>query len=220
DHTVDRSVMDALAGFYALELPAKAIHYVKHPEAGHAMISEDDSQANACATSESPYINHCQNLDAAGELLHHLLGKLQPKGTWLPDNLVAFDQRPFVGGKPADISMADEGYAYIPTSCRGGGCRVHVAFHGCRQGTGEIGQRFVDSAGYNAWAESNRLIILYPQVIARSGLPFMSVVNPKGCWDWWGYTGGDYYNRNGHQIRAVKAMIERLGEPVSHTISR
>jgi poly(3-hydroxybutyrate) depolymerase len=38
---------------------------------------------------------------------------------------------------------------------------AHIALHGCKQDAGD--RRFVDETGYNAWADTNRLIILYPQ---------------------------------------------------------
>jgi poly(3-hydroxybutyrate) depolymerase len=217
DRTVDSTVMDTLAAFYGQFLPVPAIHYVKHPDAGHAMISVADVQPGTCAASEPPFINRCQKVDAAGELLAHLLGPLQSTGTWIAENVLAFDQRPFVAGKAIDASLADEGYVYVPKLCRDGGCRIHVVFHGCMQSAQEIGRRFVDGAGYNTWAENNRLIVLYPQVIARSGPALGSwtwLYNPKGCWDWWGYSGSDYHNRDGVQMRAVRAMIDRLAAPL------
>ncbi len=213
DRTVSPQVVDALHAFYASLLPAAAIRYERLAEAGHAMPSVDDRQANACATSEPPFINRCQEFDAAGQLLAHLIGPLQAKARTADGELLAFDQGEFVSGRAIDASLADEAYAYIPKSCRAGGCRIHVAFHGCRQTTKDIGRRFVDSAGYNAWAESNRIIVLYPQVVARNGPALGSwkiVMNPKGCWDWWGYTGGDYATREAPQIKAVRWMIERL----------
>jgi hypothetical protein len=48
------------------------------------------------------------------------------------------------------------------------------------------------------------LIVLYPRVEAS----FFS--NPRGCWDWWGYTGSAYATKEGVQVRAVRAMLERL----------
>lgn len=220
DHTVETPVMDALAAFYGEWLPAGAIRYVKPADAGHAMISIADPQANPCATSEAPFINRCGELDAAGELLGHLLGPLHAPARTPSGEIVAFDQRPFVAGKAIDASLADEGYAWLPQTCRNGGCRVHVVFHGCRQSAAELGQRFVKNAGYNAWADSNRLIVLYPQIVARSGLTPGSWTwryNPKGCWDWWGYSGNDYLTRTGVQIQAVRAMIERLGAVPAET---
>lgn len=216
DRTVLAPVMDALAAFYRATLPADAISFVKVPEAGHAMLSIADPQANACSTTESPFINRCQDIDAAGKLLAHLLGPLQPPTGQPAGEVIAFDQRPFVSGRAVDASLANEGYAFVPTSCRSGGCKVHVAFHGCQQNAGDIGRRFVDGAGYNGWAASNRIVALYPQTVRRHGLAFGSLrwqFNPKGCWDWWGYTGAGYHTRDGAQMRAVRAMIGALGMP-------
>jgi poly(3-hydroxybutyrate) depolymerase len=216
DKTVLPPVMDALDAFFRATLPAGAVAYVKVPEAGHAMLSTADPQANACSTSETPFINRCQDFDAPGRLLAHLLGPLQPSVTPPAGEVVAFDQRPFVAGRAIDASLANEGYAFVPAACRGGGCRIHVAFHGCRQNAGEIGRRFVDGAGYNGWAASNRIIVLYPQTVRRYGFALGSVkwvFNPKGCWDWWGYAGADYHTRDGVQMRAIRAMIETLGMP-------
>jgi poly(3-hydroxybutyrate) depolymerase len=216
DHTVETPVMDLLATFYREWLPAGAIHYVKPADAGHAMISTADPHPNACNTSEPPFINRCGELDAAGELLKHLLGTLHAPSNSPQGELISFDQRPFVDGKPIDASLADEGYAYVPEPCRSGACRVHVAFHGCRQNVSQVDRRFIEGAGYNAWADSNRLIVLYPQTVARNGVASGSwkwLYNPKGCWDWWGYSGIDYHTRDGVQIKAVRAMIERLGKP-------
>jgi hypothetical protein len=39
------------------------------------------------------------------------------------------------------------------------------------------------------------------------------VFNPRGCWDWWGYTNSRYATKEGPQIRAVLSMVERLGQP-------
>ena len=103
--------------------------------------------------------------------------------------------------------MADEGYAYVPARLRRPSrCRIHVAFHGCRQNAQAVGERFVREAGYNRWADSNRLIVLYPQTIAR----YWWVYNPRGCWDWWGYTGAGYATKEAPQMRAVLGMVERL----------
>jgi len=218
DRTVQRSVMDALAGFYRTRMPETSIRYVKHPDAGHAMPSIDASSSNACETSEPPFINRCQQLDAAGELLNHLLGPLKARSAKSAGQMLHFDQRPFLSGKPVDASMAEEGYVYIPKDCQSGGCRIHVVFHGCRQSSEELGIRFVTDAGYNGWADSNKIIVLYPQARSRNGPALGSwkyVMNPKGCWDWWGYSGTNYHTKEGIQIKAVAGMIEQLAKPVA-----
>lgn len=216
DRTVERAVVDSLVAFYRARLPDEAVRYVRHEGAGHAMISIADPAANACETSAPPFINRCGELDAAGELLAHLYGSLAPRAARPGGELIAFAQREFTTVAPIELSMAEQGYVYVPQVCREGGCRIHVALHGCRQGEGVIGRRFVERAGYNEWADANRIVVLYPQVAARSGLAWGSwrwVYNPKGCWDWWGYSGPAYATRDGGQVRAIRAMIDRLAAP-------
>jgi hypothetical protein len=214
DDKVTTPVMDGLATFYAQWLSPAAIRFVKLPEAGHAMISVADPQANACGSAQPPFINRCGDLDAAGEMLAHLLGPLQPPNA--AGQLLTFDQRPFVDGKAIDAGLADEAFVHVPQACRQAACRIHVVFHGCRQSAANVGRRFVDGAGYNRWANSNRIVVLYPQTAPRHGLAFGSwqwLNNPFACWDWWGYSGSDYHTRAGLQIKAVRAMLDRLAMP-------
>ena len=120
-----------------------------------------------------------------------------------PGTLSSFDQAPY---DPAG-SLAPRGYLYVPRACRSAGpCRLHVAFHGCRQGTEFVGEAFVRDAGYNRWADLHDLVVLYPQVRSSWFWP----LNPQGCWDWWGYTGDDYATRDGRQVAAVRAMVRQL----------
>ena len=91
-----------------------------------------------------------------------------------------------------------------------------MALHGCRQGQSfsalslpfapigaPFGRTFIDHAGYNRWADTNDIIVLYPQAVA-------TLMNPQGCWDWWGYDGSNYAVKAGHQIAAIRAMVDRL----------
>ena len=203
DHTVDPLVVTALRNFYA-QYKADVVLVSDQP-AGHGMVTEEHGKA--CERTEPPFIVDC-GYDAAGELLKHLLGKLAPRAISESGRLVRFDQAPYSGNEPNSIALGATGFLYVPKSCEGGGCRVHVAFHGCRQGAAEIGEQFVREAGYNRWADTNRLIVLYPQAIAR----YWWVYNPRGCWDWWGYTGAAYHTRDGAQIGAVRAMLDRLAQ--------
>ena len=202
DLTVGTRVVEALSEFYAL-FNAELL-LVKDKPAGHAMVTEN--AGSACGETEPPFINDC-DFDAAGELLRHSLKELAKPAVQDTGRLLVFDQREFADAYA--ISMADEGYAYVPRSCDSQPCRIHVAFHGCRQNAEAVGERFVREAGYNRWADANRLIVLYPQTIAR----WWWVYNPRGCWDWWGYTGARYATKDAPQIRAVLAMVERLGSP-------
>jgi poly(3-hydroxybutyrate) depolymerase len=200
DHTVDTSVVKALSDYYAAFKAAPVL--VADQPAGHAMITQD--KGNACSTTKTPFINSCK-YDAAGKMLLYLIGASPPTGP-AAGRIVYFDQNEFAGGDAAALSMAAQGYVYVPKACESAACGIHVAFHGCRQDAQEIGERFVQEAGYNRWADANRLIVLYPQTVAR----YYPLFNPRACWDWWGYTGPLYHTKNGPQIRAVKAMIDRL----------
>jgi poly(3-hydroxybutyrate) depolymerase len=212
DRTVSRDVVEALNGFY-VGYKVKTV-IVRDKPAGHAMPTVNAGNPD-CGVTKAPFINDC-DYDAAGELLQQLLGPLTAPSAKEGGRLLQFDQKEFAKGDAKAISMDDAGYVYVPKTCEAEQCRVHVALHGCRQGAGEIGEQFVREAGYNRWADANRLIVLYPQAIARYGRAFGSwsfVWNPRGCWDWWGYTGALYHTRQGPQLPALKAMLERLSAP-------
>ena len=155
-------------------------------------------RGHPCGEMGGDYVNAC-DYDAAGAILQHLYGPLKPPTDAVEENLKALDQATVA---PEGSSLADTGYAYVPESCAGnpGDCRLHVSFHGCRQGKEFIEDRFARTAGFNEWAESNRIVVLYPQVNK-------SMMNPQGCWDWWGYTGADYDRRDGKQIAGIEALI-------------
>lgn len=210
DQTVKTMVADQVQQYYLLAGAAPAnIQYVRSPEAGHAFITSDDGD-QACSTTGTPYINNCGFMQAH-VLLRHLYpdrtAKASDKAT---GQLIQFDQKAFV--RDPGSSMDDDAWVYIPDACRAGGCAVHVAFHGCHQGATAIQARFYKHAGYNELADSNRLIVLYPQAHTSQGRPF----NPRGCWDFWGYSNGDrphdtFVSRNAPQMAAIMAMVDRLG---------
>src|SRR4051794_18564381 len=82
-----------------------------------------------------------------------------------------------------------------------------------RTGFDAIHDRFFRDAGYNAFADANHVVVLYPQATSWRRLtdPSGLIANPEGCWDWWGYAGDDaYFTRDGKQMRAVRAMIARM----------
>jgi poly(3-hydroxybutyrate) depolymerase len=213
DNTVRTIVTDQVPRYYLLAgVPKESIRYVRSDEAGHAFAtSEPDDQA--CSLTGSPYINNCGFMQA-----HAILAHLYPERSAAPNTgapkgrLIRFNQKEFVQGTRS--SMDDEAFVYVPDECAvgaRGGCAVHVAFHGCRQGATEIGARFYRHVGYNGYADSNRLIVLYPQAHASKGIPF----NPRGCWDFWGYSNDGaepeaFATRKAPQMAAVMAMVARL----------
>jgi len=90
-----------------------------------------------------------------------------------------------------------------------------VALHGCRQSHADIGDAFIRHAGYNEWADTNRIIVLDPQIQAL-GLTALGIANPESCWDWWGYLDANpteaptWMLQSGQQIGAIKAMLDRI----------
>jgi|GEM_PF-172775 len=207
DSIVPQAVMNDLYAWYARFVPASAIRYRKDVEAEHAMPT--DGYGNDCGRLGDPYLSNC-GVDGAGELLQWIHGPLAPRNDGAArGRLAVFDQREFVDGRPLrEHGLAESGWVYVPHACEassGARCRVHVAFHGCRQNAAAVGDRFARHAGYNRWADTNRFIVLYPQTQATPN-------NPKACWNWFDAERNDpgYATRDGVQMQAVRRMVERL----------
>ncbi len=201
DHTVAPSIVKHAAQFYEkLGVPEKNIAFVSDLPAGHAFVTDDEG--SACGVSGEPYVVDC-DYDQAGALLKHIYGNLQPRAATLTGNFIDFDQRPFVSSDDS-AELAETGVVYVPKSCtETPGCRVHIAFHGCAQNREAVGDTFIKESGFARWADTNRIIVLFPQIADSS-------INPQGCWDWWGYTGPQYLTRDAPQIAAVNKMLDAL----------
>jgi poly(3-hydroxybutyrate) depolymerase len=155
-----------------------------------------------CGPGGYPWLLNC-GVDVAGEILTQMYGRLNEPTVDSPEHLHAFDQTDFSG---VASGMAGSGFVYIPAGCQGDAasdCKLHIALHGCGMSPLQIGDAFTAHAGYNRWAEANNIVILYPTVAT-------TMANPLACWDWYGYTGYNYVNKLGPQIRALQSMIERL----------
>ncbi len=200
DRTVMPSIVQHAADFYrALGLPEDNIMFVKSVPAGHAFVTDNDG--GTCSRSEKPYVVDC-DYDQAGALLGHLYGALHPRTTAPTGDFITFDQRPF-GASTAEGGLAATGVVYVPKACNDGQCRVHIAFHGCAQNKEAVDDAFIKGSGFARWADSNKLIVLFPQVETTT-------LNPQGCWDWWGYTGRQFLTQSAPQIAAVFQMLNTL----------
>jgi len=218
DEIVPAAVADSLAELYrrlgidgdALQMgPAGPARPANHGMPVDTFPDDSRFAPRDCAAHALPFLIEC-GYDAAELLLRHLFpedflqGPVDPHGA---GSLHAFDQTDFfVSSRSAGLSGV--GYLYVPDACLSADCRLHVAFHGCRQNTDAQGEDrihddFVRDAGYNRWAAANRIVVLYPQATAAVG-------NPRACWDFWGYSGDEWRTREGVQMRAVAAIIERL----------
>jgi poly(3-hydroxybutyrate) depolymerase len=213
DAVVAKSVTDATADFYRHYLGDAGrgnLYYQTALGAGHSLVVGGEPRINGlngCNENTDPYIDQC-GYDQAGIALQHIYGALNPPNRGrLTGTTKSFDQSMYSEGNTFVLSLGDKGYVFVPKDCEEGGrCRVHIALHGCKQDADDIGRRFVDDTGYNAWADTNHLIVLYPQTNERAA------VNPEACWDWWGYidhTDG-YVTKSGKQISTIKRMLDAL----------
>ena len=203
DSTVRQPVMNDLNAMYKNYISAANVTYKNSIAAEHSLPT--DAFGNACSVNGTPYVSNC-NLDVAGDLLKWIYGPLNARnaGT-LGGSFVNYSQSVFWGNfDPTTHGMANDGWAYVPANCAAGqSCKLHVAFHGCKQNVASVGTAFYKNAGYNKWADTNDMIILYPQATSTAA-------NPNGCWDWWGYDDLNFPGKSGGQMVAVKTMIDRV----------
>jgi poly(3-hydroxybutyrate) depolymerase len=201
DSIVSSAVVRAARDFYlAAGVASGNVELVTGKPGGHAFST--DGEGAACEKNEPPYVNNC-HYDQAGEILRFIYGALEPKGAAQAGDFMTFDQG---GYASPGATLAAKGVVYVPPACRNaGGCRIHVVFHGCEQSQAQAGDAVIRESGFAGWAATNKIVVLFPQA-APSGL------NPKTCWDWWGYTGSDFLSRDAPQMQAVAGMLAALGK--------
>ncbi len=212
DSVVAQPVTDATVAFYRHyegRSSSSNLFYQTTIGAGHSQVLLRAARQNPCNANKTPFLDQC-DYDQAGIILQHIYGALAPPATGpLSGALRSFAQANYTApDDPSALSMADKGYIFVPKDCedaRAAPCRVHIALHGCQQDVGDVGKVYVDDSGYNAWADTNRIIVLYPQTTATA-------VNPQACWDWWGYVthSDSYVTKSGSQIKAIKSMLDAL----------
>ncbi len=229
DPVVEPPLVQAVQDYYRRwGAPAAQIRHETRADAGHGFPSPQARQG--CDATRTPFLNDC-GLDAAGELLKWLNPDWRAPsapGQARAGSLKRFSQAGYRRERIFD-GLDDTGWVYVPAACEQSGtaCRLHVAFHGCEQGQSfaaggrKYGKQFVEGAGYNRWAEAGGIVVLYPQIkaSAQGNLFDPHRFNPKGCWDFWGYTersaalkphAPDFAKRSAPQVRAVKAMVDDL----------
>ena len=210
DSQVNPGVVRKLGAYYA-QMGVQDVMLVDNIAAEHSQVTLD--YGNPCAYLGAPYMNNC-GYDLAGDLLKQVYGAPRlANGRVAQANLTGaytqLDQASFLNPpySAKSASVDEYAWAYVPQACAplgsgtSNGCDVHVSYHGCLQGYSFINDTYIRHAGYNEWADANKLIVLYPQATAND-------LNPNGCWDWWGYTGPDYAAKPAAQISMVHNMLE------------
>lgn len=176
---------------YERFVPATNLTIISDMPGEHAQITAD--YGNDCQTLGSPFINNC-GYDSAAAQLQFLYPDTALTATW--DGSIYTVEQP--GGDAA--GLADTGYIWIPNRCFSSPCPLHVAFHGCEQTAESIGLTYVLHAGYSGY---DTIAVYFPQAVA-------SPMNPRGCFDWWGYTGADYASNIGPQMMVIRSVIKSL----------
>lgn len=201
DRTVLPEIVAATARFYKLSgVSNNHLAYLSDHAAGHAFVTTNHGLA--CGETGLPYITDC-DYDQAGAILAHIYGELAPRSVEPQGHFQVFNQKEFTEGLP-NHGMSDKGIFYLPRACtHRERCRIHVVFHGCSQNRDKVGNEFAERSGFAEWADNNRIVVLFPQTK-------VSPLNPKGCWDWWGYTGQVYLTKSAPQIVAIWRMLKRL----------
>ncbi|MCP4108787.1 MAG: hypothetical protein GY749_25120 [Desulfobacteraceae bacterium] len=178
---------------------------------------------------DDPWIYYC-NFSLPAYMLNHIFGyDLAPPAEKADGFMFQFDQLDFADGIDSveelnNHGIGTNGYLYVPKACaKGTECSLHVALHGCEQfpewhylndpSKPRFGDRFYDHI-FNKIAEANNIIMLYPQA-HNIGTNLVSGVNPKGCWEFWGFRNikGDinnYYLKSGRQMAMIKKMIDQV----------
>ncbi|PPE66726.1 hypothetical protein C1704_08610 [Caldimonas caldifontis] len=220
DTTVGPNPMNGLQTQYTNNgVPAGSLEYVKRNSTAHVFPTDFDATGNnSCSSSSSPYISNC-GYDGAKAVLTKIYGTLNARNNNpAASNYIEFSQSSFT----SNPGMASSGWVYVPSECASGAqCKLHVALHGCQQSYSQIGDKFIKNTGYTRWADTNRIVVLFPQTkvdnTSRSTAASGSLANPNACWDWIGWYGSNFAQKGGSQISAIKAMVDHLasGAPAS-----
>jgi poly(3-hydroxybutyrate) depolymerase len=211
DYTVGPDPMNAVQTQY-VNNHAGNVQYVKRDNTAHVFPTDfDGSGDNACNASASPYIANC-GYDGAKAAFTQFYGTLNARNdSPAAANYIEFDQTAFT----SNPGMASSGWIYVPVDCASGStCRLHVVLHGCLQNYATIGDKFLKNTGYTRWADTNHIVVLFPQTrvdnTSRSTAASGTLPNPNGCWDWIGWYGNNFAQKSGTQMAAIKAMVDQV----------
>ena len=123
-----------------------------------------------------------------------------------------------LAGGGNSTGLAVRGVLYTPTACRraspaakaAAACKLHINLHGCNMAEDRLGLRYVQNAGFAEWAETNRLVVLFPQTGGNYTDPLSGFSWVANCWDNYGFTGLDYAERTGPMMAPVHRMLRHL----------
>ncbi|MFO1414032.1 MAG: hypothetical protein U1F10_09045 [Burkholderiales bacterium] len=212
DPSMGPLVVGQAVALYSHFVPAANLYYETSVVAKHVLPTDFfSSRLMTCAITGGPNtasqsgggLANC-GFDGAGASLVWLYGPLVPRAGEQPGGqIVGFDQSRFIS---RDKGMDEIGFLYVPTACAAGAaCRLHVFLHACNAGYYTIGEPFyAEWSGHSRWAETNNIVLLFPQAYPDS------VLNPTGCWDTNGIYDEQFDQIGGTQVSAIMAMVRRI----------
>jgi poly(3-hydroxybutyrate) depolymerase len=206
DSTISAEVHDAAGAIYAEFIPAGQIHRVDDVAAGHFFPAK--GRGHPCTDMQPPFVGDC-DYDAAGKLLRYLYPGLS---TPTSEAMTGLQKVTLPGAGEAELLA--QAYLFVPPDCADGAqtCALHLVLHGCAQSAETVGTGFIEQSGYLPWAESNNIVLAFPQVKKSLVAP----LNPHACWDWWGYTNDNYLWRDGAQMKVLADWVASLSKKYQH----
>lgn len=135
-----------------------------------------------------------------------LFGTLNPPNTGtLKGQFLLFDQTAFIA---TGQGMGDTGILYVPANCANGqSCKLHVFLHGSNS---NYQTRGINTAYYldkNAWADTNNIIVMYPQTSNES---VNSFDGHNGQWDHRAIYSSGYDWKTAPQNKAIADMVKKI----------
>lgn len=235
DDVVRPPMAEKLREFYAnFKVPSQAIKVVE--KSGAHNFPTDREDGVLCGEEKVPYIASC-GYDLAGDILRHLLGRKLEKSKINFKNLWVVTQANAPGSihrygylyandyclsnpQLCDLhvafhgcKMSDDYDEKFQKSYEEGikmGKFLNVQDYQLKKRIPRMGARiFAERAGYAEYAENrkNRLMIYFPQTrITTENYP----ANPKGCWDWYGWTNSDYATNKGSEAQWLIQQMESI----------
>ena len=206
DGLVSPTVVNQTRALYDPFVPPENIRYERSVQTSHLFPTDfyDPLKVSpACNNAFAVVLADC-GFDGAGETLKWIYGQLTPRASVYPGGqLLAVDQMPFLSRSKG---MDELGFLYVPKGCdRGEVCKLHVFLHGCVQSYFYLGEpRFANWSGHSRWAETNNIVLLFPQTYPDPD------ANPEGCWDYNGRYDEQFDQKGGGQTSAIMAMVARI----------
>jgi poly(3-hydroxybutyrate) depolymerase len=200
------TVVDRAASLYGRFVPAAQLRVDGSIAASHLFPTDFDSPNRySCLAGGllGPPFANC-GYDGAGISLQWIYGPLAPRNDGASQGeILSFDQREFV---VPGRGMDQIGFVYLPASCKAGArCRLHVFLHGCYGSFDQRGDAvYAKYSGHSQWADTNGIVLLFPQAYREPGRP------DDACFDTEGRYDDQYDQKAGTQASAIMAMVAKI----------